>query len=122
MRMAAARPRPLINKRRAARVAAVQALYQIEVSQISAQKVVKVFRRSESVIAVFRQRNEDVYRAGEYANTYALLLMPLTINQRVQSRKPIKNAPPFSRPLLCKSCNLRSAQLPLRTRRFPSCA
>jgi ATP-binding cassette subfamily B multidrug efflux pump len=45
---------------------------------ISGQKVVKVFRRNESVIAGFRASNEEVYRAGVYANTYALLLMPLT--------------------------------------------
>ena len=45
---------------------------------ISGQKVVKAFRRNESVIAAFRQHNQEVYRAGVYANTYALLLMPLT--------------------------------------------
>jgi ATP-binding cassette subfamily B protein len=45
---------------------------------ISGQKVVKAFRRNESVIAAFRQRNQEVYEAGIYANTYALLLMPLT--------------------------------------------
>jgi ATP-binding cassette subfamily B multidrug efflux pump len=45
---------------------------------ISGQKVVKAFRRNESAIALFRQRNEAVYRAGVYANSYALLLMPLT--------------------------------------------
>jgi ATP-binding cassette subfamily B multidrug efflux pump len=45
---------------------------------ISGEKVVKAFRRNESVIAAFRQRNEDVFRAGVYANSYALLLMPLT--------------------------------------------
>ena len=45
---------------------------------LSGQKVVKIFRRSGSVAATFRARNEEVYRAGVYANTYALLLMPLT--------------------------------------------
>jgi ATP-binding cassette subfamily B protein len=45
---------------------------------IGGQRVVTVFRRNESVIASFRARNEEVYRAGVYANTYALLLMPLT--------------------------------------------
>jgi ATP-binding cassette subfamily B multidrug efflux pump len=45
---------------------------------ISGQKVVKAFRRNESAIASFRQRNEEVYRAGVSANSYALLLMPLT--------------------------------------------
>jgi ATP-binding cassette, subfamily B, multidrug efflux pump len=45
---------------------------------ISAQKVIKVFRRSDAVLGAFRRENEAVYRAGVYANTYALLLMPLT--------------------------------------------
>jgi ATP-binding cassette subfamily B multidrug efflux pump len=45
---------------------------------ISGQKVVKAFRRNESAIALFRQRNENVFRAGVSANSYALLLMPLT--------------------------------------------
>lgn len=45
---------------------------------IGAQKVVTAFRRNESVLARFREGNEAVYRAGVYANTYALLLMPLT--------------------------------------------
>jgi ATP-binding cassette subfamily B multidrug efflux pump len=44
---------------------------------ISGQKVVKAFRRNESVMDAFRQRNQEVYRAGVYANSYALLLMPL---------------------------------------------
>jgi ATP-binding cassette subfamily B multidrug efflux pump len=45
---------------------------------ISGQKVVKAFRRNESVVDRFRQRNREVFRAGVYANSYALLLMPLT--------------------------------------------
>ena len=45
---------------------------------ISGQKVIKAFRRNESAIAAFRQRNQEVFRAGVYANSYALLLMPLT--------------------------------------------
>jgi ATP-binding cassette subfamily B protein len=45
---------------------------------IGGQRVVKVFRRNDSVTAAFTKSNEDVYRAGVYANTYALLLMPLT--------------------------------------------
>jgi ATP-binding cassette subfamily B multidrug efflux pump len=45
---------------------------------IGGQKIVNVFRRNESVVAAFRAENEKVYRAGIYANTYALLLMPLT--------------------------------------------
>ncbi len=42
------------------------------------QKVVLAFRRSESAVARFRERNEALYRASVHANTYALLLMPLT--------------------------------------------
>lgn len=45
---------------------------------ISGQKVVKAFQRNESVIDSFRRRNDAVFRAGVYANSYALLLMPLT--------------------------------------------
>ncbi len=45
---------------------------------ISGQRVVKAFRRSDSAIERFRVSNERVYRAGVYANTYALMLMPLT--------------------------------------------
>ncbi len=45
---------------------------------ISGQKVVKAFRRNESVIADFRRHNQSVYQASIYANTYALMLMPLT--------------------------------------------
>ncbi|MBX3010572.1 MAG: ABC transporter ATP-binding protein [Caldilineaceae bacterium] len=45
---------------------------------ISGQKVVKAFRRNDAVVATFREHNEEVYRAGVYANSYALLLMPLT--------------------------------------------
>ncbi len=44
---------------------------------IAGQKIVTVFQRNESVIKAFRAENEKVYRAGVYANTYALLLMPL---------------------------------------------
>jgi ATP-binding cassette, subfamily B, multidrug efflux pump len=45
---------------------------------ISGQKVVKAFRRNDSVIEAFRKQNQAVFQAGIYANTYALLLMPLT--------------------------------------------
>jgi ATP-binding cassette subfamily B multidrug efflux pump len=45
---------------------------------ISGERVVKAFRRNESVIEAFRRRNYEVYQAGVYANTYALLLMPIT--------------------------------------------
>jgi ATP-binding cassette subfamily B protein len=45
---------------------------------ISGQHVVKAFRRSETAIERFRTSNQKVYEAGVYANTYALMLMPLT--------------------------------------------
>ena len=45
---------------------------------ISGQKVVKAFRRNESVIQAFRAQNDAVYHAAVYANTYAMMLMPLT--------------------------------------------
>jgi ATP-binding cassette subfamily B multidrug efflux pump len=45
---------------------------------ISGQRVVKVFRRNDSALAGFRTQNEAVYKAGLYANYYAMLLMPLT--------------------------------------------
>jgi ATP-binding cassette subfamily B multidrug efflux pump len=44
---------------------------------ISGQKVIKAFRRNESVTDAFRRHNQEVFRAGVYANSYALLLMPL---------------------------------------------
>ena len=58
--------------------ASLGALNGVMEEALSGQKVVKIFRRSESVTEGFRARNEEVYRAGVYANTYALLLMPLT--------------------------------------------
>jgi ATP-binding cassette subfamily B protein len=45
---------------------------------ISGQKVIKAFRRNASVIEAFRVRNKAVFQAGVSANSYALLLMPLT--------------------------------------------
>lgn len=45
---------------------------------ISGQRVVRTFRRTDAAIESFRVHNESVYRASIYANTYALLLMPLT--------------------------------------------
>jgi ATP-binding cassette subfamily B multidrug efflux pump len=45
---------------------------------ISGQRVVKAFRRSDSAIEAFHRHNQLVYQAGIYANSYALLLMPLT--------------------------------------------
>jgi ATP-binding cassette subfamily B multidrug efflux pump len=45
---------------------------------ISGQRVIKAFRRNDAAIAAFRRDNQAVYQAGVYANTYALLLMPVT--------------------------------------------
>jgi ATP-binding cassette subfamily B protein len=45
---------------------------------ISGQKVVTAFHRNDSVINAFREKNQAVFKAGIYANTYSLLLMPLT--------------------------------------------
>ncbi len=45
---------------------------------ISGGRVVKAFRRSDTAISEFRLRNQQVFKAGVYANSYALLLMPLT--------------------------------------------
>jgi ATP-binding cassette subfamily B protein len=45
---------------------------------ISGLKVVKAFGRKDSVVGAFRERNQAVYGAAVYANTYAYLLMPLT--------------------------------------------
>jgi ATP-binding cassette subfamily B protein len=45
---------------------------------ISGQKVVKAFRRTDAAIERFDRHNDQVYRTSVYANSYALLLMPLT--------------------------------------------
>ncbi len=45
---------------------------------ISGQKVVKAFRRNDSVIETFRERNQAVYQAAVSANVYAMMLMPLS--------------------------------------------
>ena len=53
-------------------------LNSISEESISGQNVIKAFRRNDSVVAAFQKQNQAVYAAGVYANTYALLLMPLT--------------------------------------------
>jgi len=45
---------------------------------ISGQKVIRAFRRNETVLADFKKQNQEVYQAAVTANTFALLLMPLT--------------------------------------------
>lgn len=45
---------------------------------ISGQRVVKAFRRNETVLERFQEANRRVHDSGVQANNYALLLMPLT--------------------------------------------
>ena len=45
---------------------------------ISGQKTAQAFRRKQSAIEAFRLHNQQVFKAGVYANSYALLLMPIT--------------------------------------------
>ena len=45
---------------------------------LSGQKVIKAFRRNESVLENFRRQNQEVYKTALRANSSALLLMPLT--------------------------------------------
>ena len=45
---------------------------------ISGQRVVKAFRRNDTVIENFRAANQRVFQSGLKANIYALLLMPIT--------------------------------------------
>jgi len=50
----------------------------LEEESISGLKVIGAFRRNNSVMADFQVRNQAVYKAGVAANSYALLLMPLS--------------------------------------------
>ena len=45
---------------------------------ISGFKEIKAFRRNDSAIETFREKNNAVFKAAVYANSYAMLLMPLT--------------------------------------------
>ncbi|HEX3774849.1 MAG TPA: ABC transporter ATP-binding protein [Polyangiaceae bacterium] len=45
---------------------------------ISGQRVLHAFRRKESAVEAFRASNARVFKAGVQANSYALLLMPIT--------------------------------------------
>jgi len=45
---------------------------------ISGQKTAQAFRRKQASIAAFQRHNRQVFEAGVYANSYALLLMPIT--------------------------------------------
>jgi ATP-binding cassette subfamily B protein len=45
---------------------------------ISGQKTAQAFRRKQAAIEAFQRHNQQVFKAGVYANSYALLLMPIT--------------------------------------------
>ena len=45
---------------------------------IAGQSVIRAFRRNDSVIETFREKNRAVFKSGVFANSYAMLLMPLT--------------------------------------------
>ncbi|HEY5374891.1 MAG TPA: ABC transporter ATP-binding protein [Polyangiaceae bacterium] len=45
---------------------------------ISGQRTSHAFRRKDAAIDAFRRGNQQVFAAGVYANSYALLLMPIT--------------------------------------------
>jgi len=45
---------------------------------ISGQKTAQAFRRKQSAIDTFQRQNRQVFKAAVYANSYALLLMPIT--------------------------------------------
>ena len=45
---------------------------------ISGQKTAQAFRRKQSAIEAFQRHNQRVFKAGVSANSYALLLMPIT--------------------------------------------
>ncbi len=53
-------------------------LNDISEEAISGQRVTMAFRRNASTVAAFRAKNQAVYQASVFANTYAMLLMPLT--------------------------------------------
>ncbi len=53
-------------------------MYGIMEESISGLKVIKAFRRNAEVIERFQSQNEKVFQAAVYANSYAMMLMPLT--------------------------------------------
>ena len=53
-------------------------MYGIMEESISGLKVIKAFRRNAEVIERFQSQNEKVFRSALYANSYAMMLMPLT--------------------------------------------
>ncbi len=53
-------------------------MYGIMEESISGLKVIKAFRRNAEVIERFKSQNDKVFQAAVYANSYSMLLMPLT--------------------------------------------
>ncbi len=53
-------------------------MYGVMEESISGLKVIKAFRRNAEVIERFQSQNEKVFQAAVYANSYAMMLMPLT--------------------------------------------
>jgi len=53
-------------------------MYGVMEESISGLKVIKAFRRNEEVIERFHSQNDKVFKAAVYANSYAMMLMPLT--------------------------------------------
>ena len=53
-------------------------MYGVMEESISGLKVIKAFRRNAEVIERFKSQNDKVFQAAVYANSYSMLLMPLT--------------------------------------------
>ncbi len=53
-------------------------MYGVMEESISGLKVIKAFRRNPEVIERFKSQNDKVFQAAVYANSYSMLLMPLT--------------------------------------------
>ena len=53
-------------------------MYGVMEESISGLKVIKAFRRNAEVIERFQSQNDKVFKAAVYANSYSMMLMPLT--------------------------------------------
>jgi len=53
-------------------------LNEVAEEALSGQRVIKAFGRGDTALEEFRARNQAVFETGVYANSYAMLLMPLT--------------------------------------------
>jgi len=85
---------------------------------ISGQKVIKAFRRNESVIKAFRAKNQAVFEAGVYANSYALLLFPLTSVDGLRCRASSAWVPSPPSSTTARTSPPRFANWPTFTTRF----